>query len=135
MIEPEPAKRETKIDPDLEVHFSDGSSEPLDAAITFRSKLDTPWISSDEFEAEVERVLRRVTALVKQDPADSQILGNIGTLLIKAAPAFLEALVTQPEVLSAFGDKALEPIRPVQATPWTAPPIRARHRRHEPRGA
>jgi hypothetical protein len=55
--------------------------------------------------ARVKRLLGRVRRVSHERPSDVNVFSNLGSFVVQAPPAFLRALIEQPEVRSARANR------------------------------
>lgn len=98
-----------KVSPELRAQLDSSRKEPLQAVLQLRFP-DQPTTapSPEQFCEMANAVLERVKSTVGHPAARTHILRNIASLIVEADPEFLEALIQQPEVISALPNRTAE---------------------------
>jgi hypothetical protein len=97
----EKARTDPELERQLKAAAADGS--PVQAVVVLRSGRAGP-LAPDEVDAQAREVLGRVESQVGRGAADVNVFKNMSSLVVSAEPAFIEALVQQPEVESAVAN-------------------------------
>src|SRR5689334_22393315 len=87
-----------KVDPELLSQLDRAGDEPVDAIVQLRPQ-GKPHLLPDagNVAALSQSVLDRVTSAVGKAPAQTNVLRNLSTLIVRADRDFIRALIGQPE--------------------------------------
>lgn len=101
----------TKTDPELlrELEAKSASQELVQAVFSLRlpmRKLTTP----QTVERVTNEVLDRVTRNVGTPAKEVNVFRNIGAFAVSARPAFIRALLAEPEIASAMANRPSQPM-------------------------
>ena len=98
-----------KVHPELLQQIEEAGSEPVEAVVQLRSPHRLQAVPAPEESAALaETVLQRVQADVGHPPARTNILRNVGAVIVQADAPFIRSLVRQPEVISAIPNRTAE---------------------------
>jgi hypothetical protein len=98
-----------KIHPELLDELNRAGTSSVQAVVQLHSPGDVKTLMSPEETSKLaDVVLERVTAEVGRPATRTNVLRNLATLVVEADPAFLNKLISQPEVLSALPNRTNE---------------------------
>ena len=90
------------INPELLKQLQQCEGQPVQAVVQLRPVgAQKSAICAEETAALAEEVLNRVTRDIGMPPIKQNVLRNIGTVIVEAAPEFVHSLIKQPEVVAA----------------------------------
>ena len=97
------------VAPELLEQLDRAKDLPVQVVVRLQSP-DEPAarISPEQIAALADSLIERVTADVGHPPARSNVLRNLGTVVLEADPQFVRALLKQPEIASAIPNKPAE---------------------------
>jgi hypothetical protein len=105
------ASKAVKADQELlrQIEASAGDQGLVQAVFMLRLAPGRPP-APKRIEKTAKQVLRRVARTIGSAAADFNVFGNLGAFAVRAAPAFVYALLGEPEVVSAVANKRPEEV-------------------------
>jgi hypothetical protein len=98
-----------KVHPELLEQMAQAGNRPIQAVVHLRPAANHAAIPSPEESASLaQQVLERTAAQVGYPARKSNVLRNLACLIVEADPQFVQALLQQPEVVSALPNQTTE---------------------------
>jgi hypothetical protein len=98
-----------KITAELLGQLDQAGDQLVEAVVQLRPRgRSSAAISGEETALLAKRVLDRVAQIVGQSPKRSNLLRNLGTLIVEAPPEYVRSLIAQPEVIKASANRTAE---------------------------
>jgi hypothetical protein len=100
-----------KADPELlrQITAAQNSKNPVVGIFRLRPEDSDKLTNSPERTKEiVHEVVERVSTKIGSSPQRINVLGNLGVVIVSAAPRFLTELLKQPEIFSAMANESSE---------------------------
>jgi len=109
---PRPSSPSRQVDPELlrqmaaaERHGAGAAGGEVQAVLFLTSPAGAGAEKPARVTARVKRLLGRVQRVSHERPSDVNVFGNLGSFVVQASPAFVRALIAQPEIRSARANR------------------------------
>jgi hypothetical protein len=111
-VVPRPSSRSRQVDPELlrqiaaaERRRAGAAGEEVQAVLFLTPPTEAGAEKPASVIARVKRLLGRVQRARHERPSDVNVFGNLGSFVVQASPAFVRALIEQPEIRSARANR------------------------------